>query len=165
MFGAGWPASRGQVANRRFLSVLALNLLGLAIGAQAEVVELYFFHLEPRVGVQVRFQVVVDLDVKHLPALAAQEVGVGLQVAVVVHVALVDAQGPHGVVLLQQLQGVVHGGARQRGYLGQQVAVYGVDGGVGEMLHQVVHDGYPLHRGTYAVVDEMLYCRFHFFKI
>ena len=106
-------------------------------------------------------QVAVHGQVDDASAAAAHEVGVRGHHAVVVHIAAVDGERLHGIVRMQQLECVVDGGARQGGHGGKQVVIDSVDGGVGVVLHQVVHDGHALHRGSDAVFHKMLRSHVH----
>lgn len=111
----------------------------------AAVVELNLFHPAHMLGQWIGGQVTVHGQVDDAPAAAAHEVGVGRHHAVVVHIAAVDGERLHGVVRVQQLQRVIHRGARQRGHGRKQVVIDGIDRRVRVMLHEIFHDGHTLH--------------------
>ena len=134
----------------------------LACLAEAGVVELHLLNFVERTGVEVATEVVVDLHIVDAATVATHEVGMGREAGVVVHVALVDVERHHSMLLLEKVERVVDRGARERGDGLQQVVVDGVDGGMREVLHQVFHDGHALHRWADAVFNELLFCCIQF---
>ena len=72
-------------------------------------------------------------------------------VAVVAGISSVDGKCLDGGMLVEQLQGVVHRCFRQGRHTWSERRVDFVHGGMCMVVHQILHDGYPLYRGLYAV--------------
>ena len=81
----------------------------------------------------------------------------GRGVAVIAGVSAVDGQGLYGGMLVQQLQRIVHRGLRQGRYAWSEGRIDLVYGRVRVVVHQVLHDGYPLHRRFDAVALQTFY--------
>ena len=94
-------------------------------------------------------------DVEHPPASGTQEMRMSRCVSIKAHIALVDGQLDGRSLLGEQFERVVHRGFGEGGHIGQERTVYLVNGGMGVVLHQIIHDGQSLHRGLHTVLGQI----------
>lgn len=115
--------------------------------ADALIIKVNFLYLVPfRVRVFSRGKVGGAGHVVYFVARLAEEVCVRTGVTVVAGVPAVYGQGLDGGMFVQQLQRVVHRRFRQGGYPRSKCRIDLVYGRMRIVLHQVLHDGYPLYR-------------------
>lgn len=77
-------------------------------------------------------------------AAEALEVGVRIDAGIEAGILVVNSEYQDGFVLLEQFQRIVHCSAREGGHARAKGSENLLHGRVGAVLHQVVHDGYPL---------------------
>lgn len=94
-------------------------------------------------------------DVEYSPASRTQEMCMSRRVGIKAHIALVNGQLDGRSLLGEQFERVVHRCFGERGHIGQERTVYLVDGGMGVVLHQILHDGQSLHRGLHTVFGQI----------
>ena len=121
-----------------------VELLGTML-AEAAIVDLRLVHLEAlghtlvAEGRHLLLHEIIDLL-----TLLAEEMDMGLQIAVVAAAVLVDCDHLGRIVLGEEAQRVIDGRSRERLDEGHQRLIHLLHRRMGGMGHEILHDGHPL---------------------